>query len=1332
MKRLKLLLLQLMLIPTLTRGSEAIFQRLDHTSGLSYNAVMDIKQDNLGFLWIATLKGLNRYDGHTIKQFYHSQYDLPSNIISSLGGYKDGVLIGAHNGISRYDSHMDSFTPLLYQGETIPNVTDILPVHNNLAYISSQSGIYRLENDELTKISEKPTLRLELNSNGDIWRLNDSQIELLTPEAETLDLISLERVGESDSETAFTALKNGEDNELWIGTNNIGLYHYKDKTSGLTKIRSSNSQQPPSDIIRTIEFDKRGYVWAGTERGLFCYDISKGSFKCYTKKYSDNRAVSDNSIHSLYMSSEDILWIGTFFGGVNYVNNNVKFQGITPSAKSNSIGVSAISSIFEDANKRIWFCSEDMGISVYDSTKNSFRDYNTRSTPSLSSNNVHAVAQHPKDGSIWIGYYNERLNKLEGEKITEFNGFSGNRRPRSESIYDLSFLNADTLILATDSGVEIMNYRDKSFAPLVQNLPRTIYSSILFDKDYIWFTSRGEGLFRVNRDGSGLKNYNKSNTDAITSDVMFSAYQDENQNYWFAGDGTGLVFYNPRSDKFIRYSDNNFDFDNLSIFSIEADSEADLWLSTNDGLLYFDMKSKLYSKYNMYESMLPNQFNYNSSCFTKDGEMLFGTINGVCSFDPNGVKRDDHHLHPRLYISNFSISGKQIKPEQGAILSKSINFTDELTLPNSENSIAIALSTVNINSATQTLYTLRYRMLGVDNHWITLENKGQSVVYSNLDSGTYTFQTELMSNRGEIIQRRDITINVDVHPLLAWYMILLYTLIVLGIIIYLLVSYKEIVKARYEARSEKAKRENTEQLNEDRLNFFSYISHDFKTPLAIISMLLVENSQDRVLTDNENRIVKSNLNKLNFLLGQLLEFRAIESEHNSREVCRGDIVKFSKSIFEQFNPLLKHRCIQYIFESNVEQAQIMYDASKLERIVANLLSNAFKHATNEQTVKLSIEVNQNNSELKIVVFNSGSQISDDQKQTILQPYSKTVSRGGFESNSGLGLAIVDGLIGVLEGELYIDNSSSDGTSFVVTLPTEYEITENTVVDQSTEITPLTLASDIAVDVEQVYISNQQIEESLVLMHNFTILLVEDNVSMKSILAEHLRRYFNIVTAQNGVEAMEKLRNNNIDIIISDIRMPEMDGYNLCHTVKNNKQFSHISVILISSESSSETKIKAFKFGADMFIQKPIVFEELTARINNLFRAKEHIFEHNRDLIKFELNSNLSNRESNFIDKLTKYVTINISNPDLNVDDLAEISKISRTQLYNKIKSLTNLSTMEFVNQIRMNVAKDMLINTDKNISEIASEVGFNTPSYFTKTFKKHFGKRPYDYRNVKE
>lgn len=1335
MRKLLFTFIFLILVLLQAAPRELIFNHLGIKHGLTYSAVRDISQDSNGYIWIATLKGLNRYDGYGIQQFYSTDNGLPSNCIEKIVSIgKDSLLLGTNKGLCLYDMEKEEFKSILPPDHAIKDIMDIL-VSGPEIYLSTNAGLYSYNktNSDLIRLADIFYGKMTLDINGNIWISQAITVYCLNTNGQILKRIHGKDISPAFP-VEFTAIYKDSQGTIWVGTAEEGIFRLDTSQDSLIPVIFTNQGRKEMCYVRSIREDLRGNLWIGTENGLFIYNYAANTCTHYRGSQSNvQTSISDNAVYTIFRSREDIMWVGTFFGGVDYTNiKDNSFQYFIPDNGQQSLKGKAVSNIIKDSRRAMWFASEDAGITIIDANGNN-RYLNTGTTPALNGNNVHALAEDP-DGYMWVGNFVDGLQRIDPgmKQIKSFKNTTGNPRGIcSNSIYSLYVHNSDSLIIGTNFGVDVYHFKTGEFTRFEpQKLWRVRIDDIIRDnEDNLWMAGHFHGIFSYNLKTRNVNYYGmgRPGCSQMVSNYIYSTFADSKGRVWFGTSDGGLMLYDTPADSMIVYGKES-DLIQRDIYSIQEDTYGQLWLSTDNGIYSFNPETEGLTQYRVSDNLISNQFNLSAGYKDANGIIYFGSINGACSFRPENLSKGEGMPNIRITFSDFQIFGKHIKPGEESVLKKDINNTASMLLPYNMNTFTFNFLIINYKENNQSQFKCEYRLNGLEDDWNTAQQMPQSATYTNILPGRYTFQVRMVNKEGTVLAQRQVEVKIRPHFLLSNVMIGVYALFAALLIIMIIRFYRNRMRDKMDIHIERIEKNNLRELNKHKLNFFTFITHEFKTPLSILMAIFEDISigKEKQLEKEEINIIKRNIQRLQFLINQLLDFRSVETDHASIKYVKGDIMAYGKSIFELFIPIFRQKEILFTYASEPESFHTIFDHDKIEKIISNLLSNAFKHSSYKSEINLSIRIDQPNKQIIIACHNSNSYIHPEKYWEVMQAFHKTDSTDKKYSNTGIGLALVNGLVQLLSGKIDVESSQEAGTIFKVSLPIVEDTGDMIVATDKLEITN---SPDVVADT--IYtLTNSEMAESTKTdsQAKLTLLLVEDTPDINKIMKSKLSVLYKVRTAYNGREAIEILRNHMVDMVISDIMMPYVDGYELTRFIKTSHEYSHIPVILITSQSSRESKMEGLSTGADAYIEKPFTFDELQLRIKNLIKSKSSIHRHYEQMKAVTMHENLSNKDEDFIQQLTAYILNNLQGENLDVDSLAEHMNISRTNLYNKLKKLLNMSTTEFVNKVKIDVAKQKISETELTFAEIAWQLGFQTPSYFSKIFKKFTGVTPNEFK----
>lgn len=1318
MKRYKLAAIVLLtcMMADFVQAKGMIFYNISTKDGLSYSSVRDITQDSYGFIWIASLKGLNRFDGYNIIKYTDDDGSgLDTDVIEALETVGNDILLGTNVGLFRYDTSKERFFRVESESAAmgVGSVTDICRNSSGEVFISSSTGVFKYVGNTLSVFFDSADiLKLCCGKNGDLLAIDRETLYQLSPEGTVLKSLSSKEVCGTDD--VFTCLSLDDNGTLWLGMMSTGVFQYNLSTSVHNRIVIGDSGVEEMKYVRTLMSDGEGKIWIGTENGLFVYDMTSCSSVHYRKSISSGtESISDNAIYCIYKSREDIIWIGSFFGGVDYINEKSEyFEYILPDDGKRSLAGWATSHILQDRSGRIWFASEDNGISILNPEGNTFRYLNKETKPSLNGNNVHTLAED-QEGNVWIGNFVDGLQRISPD-LREKTDIS----VPDPSIYKLYFVGRDSLLIGAMTGVWMMDTRSMKcteIAPDVIGGKRV--DDIVLDSDgYLWLCLHFEGIAGYDFRTGEVKLFNSAVDDAISSDFVYCVHTGADGLLWFGTNNGGLLQYH---DGVFRKFDNDGEFRHRTICSIQEDDFGRLWLSTDNGIYSFDKESGEFRKYHTHNELVSSQFNLCAGRRVNSGEILFGSIKGVVRLSPKILgKNEKLTTRPVIYFSNLFISNRSVRPDDDSrILGESLNGTERISLKHNQNMVELDIIPVIQNDRDKHLLIMKYRLSGVEDAFHSVPVEPLNINYTHLRSGSYVLEVTLEDTDGNTVVSHSLDIEILRHPLASFPMMTVYLILFVSVALLIFRTFKKRNEDRMELN-----------LSEQRLNFFTFISHEFKTPLSIM-MSLIDNrnsNNPETLTAGDRGIILKNIKQMQYLIKQLMDFRFLKP--GVSDVRRGqlDVVETARSLFSTFTPVFEMKKVENHFTSNVDSFICFQDKDKIIKIFGNLISNAVKNVEDSGLVKFTLDIDRN--KLKVTIFNSGSFIPKSQYKSIFQSFFDTSKKGN--RHSGIGLTLVSEIVRKLGGSLNIESKEGVGTSFIVEMPVSCsEASEESVLDSNISTEEYEYFVDNIMYDLSPYVS-EEVEHNTVQTKKYTILLVEDNVDFNNILSEKLALEYSVIQVFDGKQA-QKYLSPDIDMLIADVNLQNVTGFHLCRIIKGNGNTAHIPVILLSKSTSEEEKIVGLECGADAYLEKPFNAQELRIRVNNIFKNKESIKTHFKEIIRLDNISSLNNREEVFIKNLTDFIIDNIQDVNLDVDALAHHMGISRTQLYYKLRSYVNLSVTEFITKIRLSKAEEMLSDTSLRISEISWKAGFNSPGYFSKVFKQSFGKTPKEFRQNK-
>jgi len=1324
-----------------------VFNKLTNKDGLSYSTVHDITQDSSGIIWFATKQGLNKYDSYDIKTYYREDYPgIPSNIFNVLINTTDNTLyMGTDKGLVRYNKSFNNFTALKFEGNDLPSVTSLLETKKKNLIIGTESGYYRyfpkedimikhisLQDENVTSIIEYEEDFYMIGANSGIYVANNDGI--ITENYNTNNTKSLP----SD---LISIIYRDKDNDIWIGTIDAGLLNFNHKTKKIQQVKLTQYYLTGSEFIREICEDQSGNLWIGTEIGLFIYNKQTEQILNIQHSLEDSEYyLNDNAIYSLFLSRENIMWVGTYFGGINYtiLQNSKRFNHIYPGNDDNELKGKAVNKIFKSSEGILLIATEDGGVCTFNpETKTILEYYQYNTGNGLSSNNIHSICED-KNGNIWFGHFKTGIDIYNLETKTFNNVFPNPDNKQNFTFNSVCSIFSDskgTLWIGTRENIKTYDFKNRRFVPFKSEQLNNIFIyNIMEDKEgKIWFCTRFNGIISYNPVNDEVIHYMKdTKTDkGLISNKVIASLEDSKGRLWFGTMEGGVNIYFPDKDTFEVISMNN-GLPNNTIYGILEDDNQNIWLSSNSGIIKYNHETGGFKNYTLKDGLAQMQFNYNSYFKDDDKTMYFGHIKGLTYFNPRNISDDSSRTY--VIFTDFKLFNKSVKIGDKHLLDRHIDDTEYIKLKYSQNVFTIDFVAINYFSAGNNRYY--YYLDGFEKDWNDVGNK-TSVTYTNLSPGMYTFYVKARNNDGlESTNTKELEIKV----LKPWWSsnVAIVIYVSLSIAIFLIFRRATIIREKEKSalKIEKLEKERMKELNHQRINFFTYISHEFKTPLSIIIASIDELLENKDLNAYENEKfgrLKRSAKRLSFLISQLMDFRKIETKHAKLVLQKSDLIQFLKDTCLAFSPMFSKKEINFEFNSNMDSYVNWFDSDKIEKIVTNLISNAIRYTHNQGIIKCEIcitdeeALTNHDKNLQIKISDNGEGMNKHQLSLIFSPFHIYHKRIEERIGTGIGLTFVKSLVEYLHGSIEVQSTPCQGTEFTIHLPTNFKKISNVIIiegknihgNRNIDIEHESYASDVIVNVEQEETDKSQ----------YHILIIEDTIDLAEILINHYSKNHKVSFAKNGIEALKLVKQEEPDLIICDIMMPEMNGIELCKNIKSNEETSHIAVIFLTAKISQEDKIEGLKAGAVAYISKPFDFNELDLHIRNLLEIRRKLrktlfLENALDLDNIKIHD----RDKEFIEKATQIIKENIENESFTIEDLASQLGMCNTLVYLKYKKLLNISAKKYLQVLRFKKAIDYMLSTDYNISEIAYEVGFSDPNYFSRAFKKFYKITPTEYK----
>lgn len=1325
--------------------------------GLSSSLINWFYQDSRGFIWAATEYGLNRFDGMRFINYWHASDDsasIKNNYVRTL--YEDSrqnLLVGCIDGLMKYDRRTDTFReiPMMRAGKRVSaHVTQILELHNGEIWMTTTGqGMFRLDETQEQAVSVDGLLK-QGNYNFQSCFYEDSHYN------------------------------------IWIGTYGNGLICYVPITKEVLVFKSPELND---NNIAAIAEDKQGNLFVGTQKqGLSCYDrvnhrfvpvpyMGKGDLSVYCMAIVDGQLLvgtdgqglkiynphkrqleahtinsapidfSKGKIHAILEDKDKNLWLGLFQKGIALIpkrNNPFEYFG-SKSIFYNPIGQGCVMSIFQDSNRHLWIGADNEGVFELDADGKRLRHYQPGSLTHSVANTIMCIYED-SERNLWLGSYTRgiaKLNRKTGE--CEYSLPVDNEKilsiteDRQKNLY-IGTLGSGFYRYNLQTG-KLKHYessKDESGDLQRNELANDWVNYIFCDSEGLIWLGHYKGVSCFNPLTESFVNYKGMNT-LISGCVGYAIQEDYAGNIW-AGTTDGLYCLAKKTGELKKFTTVD-GLPNNVICGISEDSRNDLWISTYMGISKYDVKNQRFVNYYSGDGLQGNEFTHGVYYKDREGKIYFGGINGVTYFSPENI--GSISKEPEVWITDFYIFNQPVHKNTlsggSPVIDGAVQDAGLFRLSYRDNTFSMQFSTLQYNNPEQISY--QYKIDELSSQWFTTEPGVNRVTYNNLPPGKYTFSVRAL-NYGNYSEIRTVRVLIAPPWYQTWWAVIIYVvlagLLIAGIVNYLL--------SRMRHRREIMKREHAEQLNEAKLQFFINISHEIRTP-----MTLIINPLEKLLAEKKGEdvhktylMIYRNAQRILRLINQLMDIRKLDKGQMFMKFRETDMVGFISDVMQTFDYMAQKKHIRFTFEHAMPQQKVWIDLNNFDKVLMNILSNAFKYTPEEGEISVSLTTGQDTTRrdalreyFEIVVTDSGIGLDKNKIERIFERFyqiDNDVTKSNF--GTGIGLHLSRSLVHLHHGLIQAENrEDAPGSRFIIRLPLgsahlRSDELENV---EAGEIAPHAIAQ----------LQIQQVENELVVEDGDAkpgkaktrqrVLVVEDEDEIRAYLKAELSDDFKIITCCNGKEAYDLILKDTPDLVISDVMMPEMDGLTLCRKLKQNTNVNHVPIVLLTAKSKPEDKLEGMEIGADAYIVKPFNTSLLKSTIANLLA--------NRRLLRNKFSGaqqqedkmeklTMKSSDEILMNKIMKVVNEHLDDPSLNVEMLASAVGLSRVHVYRKLKELTNLSTRDFIKNIRLQQAATLLAQDKKlTISEIAYATGHSNLSHFSSSFREKYGMSPKEYMN---
>lgn len=1305
------------------QNKDFVFEQITSEAGITFNAVNSIVEDDYGFIWFGTASGLYYYNTSEITQYNFSPTNdnsPPSDKILKV--YKDRggrIWICTGNGLAYFDEYTNSFSRISFRESdrflnnmTVSSIVEYAPARY-LVIIDEILYHFDIKSPVLREVE----LQGEQYAISLLERIEEGQIFVGTTDGLTFvmgDSISDFNLLYKSSPKPVTAIcKLGQN--IWIGQDGAGVQLISMDGELITQYseKLTGNQRISSDRVRDIVQRKNHEIWIGSSMGISV--ISGGTIQNIDQ--NQLHGLPHLAVFDLYVDTNNGTWVGTWSGGLAYYNDyNFKFPHIRVSGKNESPSRSVVSSFAENSDGTIWIGIENSDLKKFDPENMIFisEDHPANKHPV---SRVKSISTD-KNNQHWMGTLYEGLWSVDQHEFK--------RRSNHPVIF--------SSILAVDNGVWMgTRLSGLIFYDINANTfeyfragDKTIGS---ISSDYIWnvFMDSKENLWICSDFGLSLKPKNSSqfqrffynvSSNSLSRNLNYTINEDKNGKIWIGTAGDGIDIFDPETKSFHKFS-LNASIANAEVYSILEDLEDNIWFSTNQGIYLYYPQNNTLRNFTEQDGILGKQYHPNSGFISSTGKLYFGGGNGFNLIDPSTVKQNP--ITPEVFLSNVLINNKSVEEHERKLVNSSFPAAmQSFDLPHNQNSLSIDFVANNFIKSSRNKF--RYRMKDYLDEWIEI-NHGSTISFTKIPPGDYVLEVMASNNDGIWSDNaKEFHIRIAPPIFLSWYAYIFYSL--------LLITISGIVFRELRFR-EKSRAER--MLFAEKVKFFTNLSHEFRTPLTLIlSPLngLMNTFKHDTSTVGHLQIIKRNADRLLRLTNQMLDFRLIELNKMKLKRSNEDIINLCRSAFDCFEYEATEKQINCIFNSHFKSYNLYIDAKKIEKVVYNILSNAFKHCPEKGQIILSIEEtilsDQSYAEtyftgerftgpsLEIKIRDNGTGIKSSDIPLIFDRF--FIKEGSDSTGLGIGLHMCQEYIHLHGGNILVNSEVSNGTIFTVNIPLDshrvFEKEDVILQYHFDNVARNTKDGNVAMAIKGT---------------NRLILYVEDNDELRMYYKHLLSSRYKVLTAKNGYQAFEITSEIVADLIISDIMMPGMDGLELADSLRKQTKTSHIPIILLTALTDKKYKIDSMSKGVHSFITKPVDEAFLFAKIENIFKAQDRV----HMIVESETNSKhreLDVHES-FIEKAHAIVEKNLQNPDFSIKEFSAQLNISRSSLQRRLKAEVNLSPTEFIRDLRLKKAVKLLKSSTHNIDEVGLLVGFNSTSYFIRSFKKKYGKTPYTFQS---
>ncbi|AYN66329.1 helix-turn-helix domain-containing protein [Euzebyella marina] len=1348
-----------------SQNNEVEYSFVDIDKNITQKAISTIVQDQNGIIWIGAY-GAGIYKNYSADLIsYRQEFQNPNSLNSSLvqKAFVDSnnrVWVGTEVGLNVYDENHDHFNRVIfYEGEKALEKVVVRAIAETdggkILVGTSSHGLYEVDPKNLTGksvaidprpsdpirircLTKRPDGKILMGTSNGLYEYDGNQAKSVVLKGAVTD---------NGAPFGIETILIDDSGSLWMGTFSDGLLKVE---SGAMNTYSATRFRITDVRIFTMVQAPDGKILCGTENdGLFVLAKDGSVVKNYRYDKFEVNGIQSNSIWSLFVDDQDRIWMGSYNAGVSvYDKQYDKFKDLESIQNvHNSLQSSSVTSIIKDKKNRLWIGMDGGGIDVYDLERKKFHhliDPNNQIAQGLTGLDVQNLFLD-SGGNLWVATWNSGMYYLpQGSKT--FKHFEiTNVEGRLRSYRVMSFaedIDGVVWIGTSSSGLHYFDTKTDEFGYVPDNLFKceAEIRKVLVDRENTVWVATNRGLLK--REHNSNKPFSKLDlvaeekgipAEKAMIDMIVSLFEDRYGNLWIGTDGAGLWKYDTRSHKIDWYNSSSANLKQETISNIIESDDGTLWVGGNNGLSYLDKDSGRFVNFDTNDGLLSDDFNFNAAFKDEGGTLYFGNYKGINIVEPDQIAINESR--PPIYFTNFKVYNKASNDiNETSPFKEAIGKSQHVTLNHKQSVFTVEYAGVNYTRPEKNQYA--YYLEGLEETWNFVGNT-TSAHYTNLSPGDYTFMVKASNNDG--VWNEDVkALKITVLPpwwktnwAICTYILLLGLFSFLG---YRLI--RERVREKRMIQFERAKRLQEEELNNRKIQFFTNISHEFRTPLTLIL-----NPLESIMTSNEIKLpknikeklhtVRKNTGRLKRLIDELMDFRKLQLNKFSLKVSKFDGVAFTKEITDHFNEEAALKNIALLFDTEETDIELWSDQGMLEKVLFNILSNAFKITPDNGTITVGVTIckdgkkfplideNQVIKAIEISIEDTGSGISQEEVKSVFERFYQVKNMNSqYYGGTGIGLEVVKSFVDLLKGIVVVESEETVGTKFRVFLPlgkdhfNDDEFMRRESVATNGEFSVPEAATELLGTFKDVGSKK-------------TVLVVEDNTELRAYLKQELKSDYHIIEAANGQMGLDAANKRLPDLIITDVVMPEMNGFEFSEALKSDLKTSHIPLLMLTAKTMNEDWVMGIDSGADVYLSKPFDMTVLRSQLKRLLKSRQILLDKlGNDTNNVKIPENTTTLDKNFIARVIDYIVENVADENLNVELLAEELNLSRSQLYRKIKALTGFTANEFLRKIRLEKAKEMIENGDASISEVCFKVGFSSPSYFTKCFKTHFGMLP--------